>query len=154
MPYTYKGKCAYYGVDGKLQWAGAASATMQINGVSVTDSFPVAKMVAAGTVHGGAAGERTWACTVRVRPIDASGAIATAKSNIKLPNKLDDVLLKDFGIVMIDGDTSGATTTTGKNWTYMGGSINPTEEGYVEVVMNLERYGDDPATATAISGNA
>lgn len=148
-----------YGVDGSLIILGAAStdlsaANNKLTGATVTDNFPVAKITDGSNTLALAAGERTLSATFTIIPWDGSGTtIASAKSNIKLPDKLATVKIYGFGIAALDGSTNGiANDATFATWNYMGGgSITLTPEGYVQVTLPCERYGDTVATAAALT---
>jgi len=136
MPATLKGKIAVFSVTGALSFTGAAKTTNRLVGSNLTDEFEVSELTDGNDdVIGAAAHRHRHRCTFDVIPYDASGNIATAKTNVKLPDPLALVTIEDFGIDELDG-----------TWNYAGGgTIALTPEGWIRMTLPCARYGATPA---------
>ena len=71
-------------------------------------------------------------------PLDSSvsSTLAQAKTNIKLPGRLEKVTLASFGNGNVDGD-----------WHYAGGEISINADQVAEISMDLVRDSEPPATS-------
>lgn len=111
----YLGKFVVWGNPGTISFSGLASADIKQrgaqmqDGVRVADARDVNEYIFASNV------KRTdHIITVNFVPFDSSapGSLATAKSNIKLPDPGAVVTLSGYGNTMLDGD-----------WNYIGGGV-------------------------------
>ncbi len=121
-----------------------AAADNKVTNVTVQDRFDIAEVRdGTGALFAAVAGEITRRMSIRMIPIDSgvSSALATAKTNIKLPGRLEKVTIANAGNSNIDG-----------NWHYAGGEISQNADGVTEISMDLVRFGTtgyvgDPADA-------
>lgn len=131
------GKFVVRGVQGTLQIVtGAvtlATADNKLTSVSVQDRFDVTEVRdGKGALFAAAAGEITRRCSIRMIPLDSSvsSTLAQAKTNIKLPGRLEKVTLASFGNTNVDGD-----------WHYAGGEVSINADQVAEISMDLVRFG-------------
>ena len=131
------GKFVVRGVHGTLQIVNGAvtlaAADSKLQSVSMQNRFDIAEVRdGKGALFAAVAGEITDRCSIRMIPFDSSvsSTLATAKTNVKLPERLAKVTLASFGITKVDGD-----------WHFAGGEIGLNTDQVVEISMDLVRFG-------------
>lgn len=110
----YLGKFVVWGNPGTVSFSGTASADLKQRGAQFQDNVRVADARDANEYIFASNVKRTdHVITVSFVPHDSSapGSLATAKSNIKLPDPGALVTLDGYGNTMLDG-----------NWNYIGGA--------------------------------
>lgn len=124
---------AVYGIDGTIAFGGIAAAENIVKGASLTDSFRIARLTKNGHIIGSSADERVRSVQFRITPYDpltAPSSLTVAKTNAVLPaDEFDAVTAASFGLTDYDGE-----------WSFVGGSIEPREDGHLEIVITCEKY--------------
>lgn len=140
------GSAAVFGVNGLLAWTGVltsmTTAQNVVTGGQFKDQADKAELKnGKNRVIGKAASNRRFSHAAKLIPVDANGNLATAKTNVKVPDPLGVITISGYGLGEFDG-----------NWNYdCDAEINLTPEGYIEYSMTLTRHGDNPKTATAFT---
>ena len=159
MATTYIGSVAIYGVDGLVDVAGViVSTNFKNTDASVTDNFGVYdhKDGEANTIGWSATG-REQAATFTIIPTsvtvagDAGGGgeadpateLDAVRAMLVFPLPLATVVVTGFGAGAPD-----AIAPFRGSWAYVGGSVTFNADGAITMVLNCERYNDDPATQT------
>lgn len=137
------GLAAVFGAKGTVAYTGVSTTQNKKLGTPLDDEFNVVEgKDGAGEVFGVAASGRKHKITIVIVPVDPTSpsSLATAASNIKLPDPLAKVTLAGFGNSLYDGD-----------WNYIGGGkIDETDEGFLKVTLPCGRWG----TPTPVAMNA
>ena len=158
MATTYIGSVAVYGVDGLIDGAlpivgKIVSANFKNTDASVTDNFGVYdhKDGEANTIGWSATG-REQAATFTIIPTSTTVAGSAGSGESDPAEELDAVRA-----MLVFPDPLSTMTVTGFGaailpflgaWAYVGGSVTFNADGAITMVLNCERYNDDPATQT------
>lgn len=138
---TLAGAVGVFGIDGTVVWTGVVSGVVKLAGVGLTDNIAKAELKnQKGRTIGKTAYNRQHDVSIRVIPSDDAGNLATAKSNVVIPPPLATVTISGHSIPALDG-----------SYNYEGGSINVTQEGYLEMTLNLSRVADANGTMAALT---
>ena len=136
------GKAAVHTVAGGLAFTGLAKTQNRLVGTNVTDEFNVAELRdGLNNVIGAVATSHNRRASFDIVPYDSGGNLATAKSNVKLPDPLAIVTISDFGVDELDG-----------TWNYVGGgSIALTPDGYIRMTLPCAQYDSGSGTPAALT---
>lgn len=139
---TSRGTAAVHTVPGTLAFTGLVTTQNRMVGASVQDEFAVAELRDGNNnVIGAFASGRVRRATFDIVPYDSNGVLATAKSNVKLPDPLAVVTIAGFGVDELDG-----------TWNYVGGgSIALSTDGYIRVTLPCAQYDTGNGTPAALA---
>ena len=143
MSATLSGKFAVYGMDGTLAFTGLVKTANIVKTFSLGRSTRSARLEKNGHIVGGAEDIAVLQMTASFTPYssDATPTLAEAKALVVLPPILGDITIDDFDITDADGTWTSVGTVT----------VNPREDGYLEMSVTGERYLQSDGTYKALS---